>query len=77
MDCLCFLRFPTDESREKLYRAEVQGRVWKRELAEREADIARLEKILNSPHSSSNDSLYSDHVSKTLQGGGPVSSMET
>ncbi|KAL4230678.1 hypothetical protein ACF0H5_011054 [Mactra antiquata] len=42
-------RFAVDERREKFYRAEVQNRVYKREIVELDQEISRLERLLEVP----------------------------
>ena len=42
-------RFVVDEKRELYYRAEVQNRVYKRKLVELEAEISRLEHLMDAP----------------------------
>lgn len=52
-------RFVTDDKRELQYRVEVQNRVYKKEMAALDAEIQKLEKLLegSSSTSSSNISL--------------------
>lgn len=58
-------RFPTDDKRELQYRVEVQNRVYRKEMATLDAEIAKLEKLLenrSSSTSSSQVSMITPHI---------------
>lgn len=50
-------RFMIDDKRELQYRVEVQNRVYKKELAALDIEIGKLEKMLESPSSTSSSDL--------------------
>lgn len=50
-------RFMVDDKRELQYRVEVQNRVYKKELAALEIEIGKLEKMLETPSSTSSSDL--------------------
>lgn len=50
-------RFMIDDKRELQYRVEVQNRVYKRELAALDIEIGKLEKMLESPSTTSSSDL--------------------
>lgn len=52
-------RFVTDDRRELQYRVEVQNRVYRKEMATLDAEIAKLEKLLENRSSSSSSSQVS------------------
>lgn len=52
-------RFPTDDKRELQYRVEVQNRVYRKEMATLDAEIAKLEKLLENRSSSTSSSQVS------------------
>jgi gamma-aminobutyric acid type B receptor len=50
-------RFVTDDRRELQYRVEVQNRVYKKEVAALDAEILKLEKMLESNSSASSSTI--------------------
>jgi hypothetical protein len=50
-------RFVTDDRRELQYRVEVQNRVYKKEVAALDAEILKLEKMLESNSSTSSSTI--------------------
>lgn len=52
-------RFVTDDRRELQYRVEVQNRVYRKEMATLDAEIAKLEKLLENRSSSTSSSQVS------------------
>lgn len=50
-------RFVTDDRRELQYRVEVQNRVYKKEVATLDAEIQKLERLLEQPQSSTSSTL--------------------
>lgn len=50
-------RFVTDDRRELQYRVEVQNRVYKKEVAALDAEIQKLERLLEQPQSSKSSTL--------------------
>jgi gamma-aminobutyric acid type B receptor len=52
-------RFVTDDRRELQYRVEVQNRVYRKEMANLDAEIAKLEKLLENRSSSTSSSQIS------------------
>lgn len=52
-------RFVTDDRRELQYRVEVQNRVYRKEMATLDAEIAKLEKMLENRSSSTSSSQIS------------------
>jgi len=52
-------RFVTDDRRELQYRVEVQNRVYRKEMATLDAEIAKLEKLLENRSSSTSSSQIS------------------
>lgn len=52
-------RFLTDDRRELQYRVEVQNRVYRKEMATLDAEIAKLEKMLENRSSSTSSSQTS------------------
>lgn len=52
-------RFVTDDRRELQYRVEVQNRVYRKEVATLDAEIAKLEKLLENRSSSTSSSQVS------------------
>lgn len=50
-------RFMIDDKRELQYRVEVQNRVYKKELAALDIEIGKLEKLLETPSSTSSSDL--------------------
>ena len=52
-------RFLTDDRRELQYRVEVQNRVYRKEMANLDAEIAKLERLLENRSSSTSSSLVS------------------
>lgn len=52
-------RFVTDDRRELQYRVEVQNRVYRKEMATLDAEIAKLEKMLENRSSSTSSSQVS------------------
>lgn len=50
-------RFVMDDKRELQYRVEVQNRVYKKEMAALDAEILKLEKMLETPSSTSSSNL--------------------
>lgn len=57
-------RFVTDDRRELQYRVEVQNRVYKKEMAALDAEILKLQKLLDSNSSSSSSNLSLLHSIK-------------
>ncbi|XP_074651672.1 uncharacterized protein LOC141906324 [Tubulanus polymorphus] len=58
-------RFAVDEKRELYYRAEVQNRVYKRELMELDQELTRLQKLLKRPSSPyTSNMLFSPDIKK-------------
>lgn len=62
-------RFATDDKRELQYRVEVQNRVYRKEMATLDAEIAKLEKMLENRSSSTSSSQVSmiPHIKVCLQ----------
>jgi hypothetical protein len=52
-------RFVTDDRRELQYRVEVQNRVYRKEMANLDAEIAKLERMLENRSSSTSSSQVS------------------
>lgn len=59
-------RFVTDDRRELQYRVEVQNRVYRREVAALDAEILKLEKLLESNSSTSSSNMSMGHHLKVF-----------
>lgn len=59
-------RFVTDDRRELQYRVEVQNRVYRKEVAKLDAEISKLEKMLENLSSTSSSNISVAHHLKVL-----------